>query len=426
VKNYFEIHNSTLLKLISLNSLSIFLRIGIGVVVSKFLAVFVGPSGMALVGNLRNFLTTIEGFSVFGFQNGVVKLIADNKLEINKKKQIVSTVCLITFIAIFIVSILILVFIDIISKFIFNSSLDYNFMFKILVLCLPFYSFSVLFLSVLNGLELYKKVITINIIGSIIGLFISVFLIANYNLNGALLSIIITPSILFFITFYYINKEIELLNYIRFKNYNKEIAKSLFAFSSMALYSAILAPVISIIIRNYIIETNSIDHAGFWDAITRISSYYMLFVSAILSLYFLPKLTVSNSALDTNKVYLEYYKTILPIFIIGVIFVFFTKDLIISILFTNEFNPVSELFFWQLVGDVFKVFSWVLALQFLAKKQVKNYFITETISFIILITSSIICINMFDLKGVVIAHAITYFVYAIMMLFFAKKELFSI
>ena len=43
-----------------LNSASVVLRIGVGFITSKFIAVFVGPSGMALVANFRNFVFKIS------------------------------------------------------------------------------------------------------------------------------------------------------------------------------------------------------------------------------------------------------------------------------------------------------------------------------------------------------------------------------
>lgn len=68
-----------LFKITSLNSLSVLVKIGVGVVSSKVMAVFVGPSGLALVGNFRNFITSIEALSTLGLQNGVVKYVVDTK-----------------------------------------------------------------------------------------------------------------------------------------------------------------------------------------------------------------------------------------------------------------------------------------------------------------------------------------------------------
>ena len=58
----------------------------------KVIAIFVGPSGMALLGNLRNFLTSTEAFATLGFENGVVKYVAEHKKEEQKLQQTLSTI----------------------------------------------------------------------------------------------------------------------------------------------------------------------------------------------------------------------------------------------------------------------------------------------------------------------------------------------
>ena len=79
-------------KLTSLNSLSVIFKIGIGLITSKLLAIYIGPSGMALVGNFRNFLNSIESFSTLGFQNGIIKYTAESKKDEFELKKIVATV----------------------------------------------------------------------------------------------------------------------------------------------------------------------------------------------------------------------------------------------------------------------------------------------------------------------------------------------
>ncbi|MBC7439687.1 MAG: oligosaccharide flippase family protein, partial [Flavobacterium sp.] len=78
-------------KIASLNGLSIALKISIGLVTSKVIAVFVGPSGLALVGNFKNFVASIETIATLGFQNGIVKYVAENENEESKLKKTLST-----------------------------------------------------------------------------------------------------------------------------------------------------------------------------------------------------------------------------------------------------------------------------------------------------------------------------------------------
>ena len=71
----------------------------------------------------------------------------------------------------------------------------------------------------------------------------------------------------------------------------------------MVLVSAVLGPLVFIAIRNNIIKEIGIEDAGFWETITRISSYYMMFSSTILTVYFFPKLAVAKDSLETKKVF---------------------------------------------------------------------------------------------------------------------------
>src|SRR5690606_16664896 len=92
---------------------------------------------------------------------------------------------------------------------IFGDNLEYLIVFKVLALVLPGYGLSVFFIAIINGLGKFKKVISINIVGNIMGLMASLFLITQFKTIGALMSIVITPALLFFVTFYLIQKEIQ-------------------------------------------------------------------------------------------------------------------------------------------------------------------------------------------------------------------------
>ena len=86
-----KILTSELFKISSLNSINVFTKIGAGLITSKVLAIYVGPSGMALIGNLRNFLASFDSISSLGFQNGIIKYVAEKKESDLELKKINST-----------------------------------------------------------------------------------------------------------------------------------------------------------------------------------------------------------------------------------------------------------------------------------------------------------------------------------------------
>lgn len=419
-----EIFKSSLFKVTSLNSVSVVLKIITGLISSKIIAVFLGAPGMALVGNMRNFFTSVETISTLGFQNGIVKYSAENQENESELKKVISTIFFSLIGASIIFGLVLFLFATNWNDEVFGSDFSYDFVFKILALTLPFYVINLFLISVINGFGKFKAVIFINIFGNLIGLLVSILLIYRYNIAGALISIAITPALLFFISLFYSAKEFSLTKNISLSSFDFSIIKNLSSYSIMALVYGFIGPLVYLAIRNYIIENLGINQAGYWSAMERISSNYLLFISTLLSVYFLPKLVLAQNNLETKKVFWSYYKTILPVFILGLSFIYIFRNIIIKILFTEDMLPVSNLFFWQLVGDVFKASSIILGYQFFAKKMTKAFVITEIFSLTTLYFSSIYFVNIFQIEGIVIAHAFTYGIYLLVLSIYFRRSLF--
>jgi PST family polysaccharide transporter len=74
-----------------------------------------------------------------------------------------------------------------------------------------------------------------------------------------------------------------------------------------------------------------------------------------------------------------------------------------------------------LVGDFLKATSWILGLQFFAKKMTKAFIATEILSLTILYISSVYFIGIFKIEGVIIAHAFTYGIYLLVLVIYFRK-----
>ena len=419
-----KIAQTELFKISSLNSFSVVLKIGIGLVTSKILAVFVGPSGMALVGNLRNFTSSIESISTLGFQNGIVKYVAEYKEDKNQFQKVITTVFICLLVLGVVLSAILYFFASFWNQHIFGNNLNYEIVFKVIALVSPWTAISIFLLSILNGLGKYEKVIWVNIIGNSISLLVSIYMILHFKIFGALLSLVISPALLVFSTFYFINKEFRFFNEIRFQNFDFQIIKNLSSYSLMALVSSVLGQLVYLAIRKNVIVVVGIEQAGFWETISRIATYYMMFVTTILTVYFLPKLVVAKDNQETKKVFWSFYRIILPIFTIALVVIYFLRFFIIKLLFTNEFIPVTTLFFWQLLGDVLKAAFLILGFNFFAKKRTFVFIFAELLSLGILYFSSIYLVEIFGIQGVVMAQAFDNFIYLMVLVIYFRKSLF--
>lgn len=425
--NFFKhyINNKLLIKLASLNSLSVGLRIFSGFLTSKFIAVFVGAEGLALVGNLRDFVSSAQAFSTLGIYNGVIKYVAEFKSNIKELSKILSTALLLGALSTIIISISCFFFAENLSLIIFKQDNNYAYVVQIFAIALPFYALNLFILAVINGFSKFKTIILLNIFGQILGALITLFLIWKKNTDGALIAVALVESIIFLVTLFGIIKLRNLVPVLKLKNFDFKFLKKFGAYSGMTLFSAIVIPLVAFLIRSYIIDNEGLQNAGLWEAMNRISKYYLMFVTTLISLYILPRFVEINTIKGFRDEVFNFYKTIIPIFGAGLVIIYFLRNIIIQIVLSEEFKPVTDLFFWQLLGDFVRVLSVVIAYQFIAKNMFWHYIITETLSVVVLYFSSLYLIDMYGIEGANMAHFVNYILYFIVILIVFNKSLFG-
>jgi PST family polysaccharide transporter len=420
------INNHVLVKVTSLKTAAVFTRMIAGLLTSKAIAVFIGAEGLALIGNLRNFTKAFQTIAILGFYDGFVKHIAEFKEDIVKLSKAVSTVFYVGFIATVLVSIFCYFKAETINDIIFPTYNDYAYVIKIFAIVLPFFSLNMFSFAIINGFSKYKILIIINIIGQILGVSITLLLIYQNKIDGALISVVIAESLMFLITLVGIINRRSMIPLIKVSQISFSYLKSMRTHSVMALFSAVILPFVALAIRSYIIETNGYKDAGFWEAMTRISHYYLMLVSSLIALYILPRLTEIDSVKEFRKEVFGFYRTVIPIFGFGLLLIYILKSVIVLFVFSSEFEPVEDLFLWQLLGDFVKVLSIVIAYQFLAKKMFWHYIITETFLVVILYITSVFFIDLFGVEGAVIGHFVSYLMYYAVILLIFGSSLFGV
>lgn len=405
----------------SLNSVSVLLKIGSGLITSKVIALFVGPSGMALVGNMRNFVALFESISNLGFQNGIIRFVSAHQKEQDTLRSFFATV----FYSVMFVALMLSGVLFLLASYwtgqVFQPNSIYEIVIKVFAITLPWQALSIVLISVLNGFGHYQKVIHTQIIGNLIGVVVTVVLITQLYTLGALLSIIITPAVLFGVSFYFLNKEFPIWKSLYLKDFKLKWIKELFSFTVMALFTAVISPLVYLFLRNHLIDMYGLNEAGQWEGMLRLSTYYMMLVSTLLTVYFLPRLAQSLTLNETGGVFLDYYKKVLPVFALLLIILFILRNFIISVLFSADFLKMGDLFMWQLIGDFFKAAAIILGYEFYAKKMVKAYLVTETVSFVSLVLLGWYFSMQSGAEGMVKAYAFTYIIYFMILIVYFRN-----
>lgn len=362
----------------SLNSISVAVSFVLGVFSSKIIAVFLGTSGMALMGSFRNFALLVKSIATLGISNSIVKLFVENKDDKQEISVIYSTFFWIFLFISSLLALLVLIFASPISNFLFYTN-NYTTPIRFFGLLLPFMVINTFWLAIYNGLEKFKRIMIIQIVSNILVFGLTALLILKENIFGGLLSIAIGEVLMVVVTFLFVRQDKGAFRFELQKIISKKYFVIIKRFSVMALLSAFVVPLTLLFIRNGIVKTYSIKEAGIWDAVNRLSSFYMIFFNSGLSLYYMPKLASIHTETEFKSELKSYFKVFVPLFLLMLIVIYFAKSIILNLAFTKEFSNINDLIIWQLAGDFVKILTLAFGFQIVVKTMMKRYFIGEII-----------------------------------------------
>ena len=393
----------------SLNAGVIGIRLVISLFIQRLLAELVGEAGIAKIGQLRNLLQLLTSFSSVGVFSGIVKYVAEYKEDKEQLQKLFSTSFVFAVLGSTITCAALLIWANPISNALFGSS-EFVYLIRLLAIVVPFISIQRIFNGVVNGLSQYKKFAKIDLLGYLLSAVLTIIFLFQFNIDGALVAIAITPVIQLSVLLFIFIKVLR--EYISFSkiSFKVPMAKGLLAFSLMSFFSTVLLNYVEIDIRTMITNKITEAEAGVWTAMTFISKNYMVFSTAIFSLYVIPKFASIYTKSDFTKELGKIYKTLLPIFGVGMILVYLLRDYVIMIIYP-DFTGMAPLFKWQLLGDFVRLASLVLANQFLAKRLVRSFIFTELLSLGLFYGFAYYFVGIYGIEGITIAHFVRYVIY---------------
>ncbi len=393
-----------------------------GLIISKFVSMSFGPSGLVLIGQLQNFTSVINTIATGGIQQGVTALIAKKDKDEKYIAQIVGTTFLIS--SFFCVA-------TFITCFLFKSQLSwlifdhdrYADLIVIASVCILFFAFNNFCFSIINGFKDVKKYAILNSVSSLIALLLTCGLIYWFSINGALFGIILHPVFVSGIMFFSLRKQYWLKNIQQHFKLNKELGKKLIPYSAMSLIGITSLPIALIIIRNFLLAKEGMVYTGYWEASWKISHYYMMVLTTGFGVYLLP----TYSAITEKKLLRkEVFKSMKFVFLISAtlaLVLFLGKKYVLLILFDHSFLEVENYLGYQLAGDVVKITSWTVALLLQAKAKATTFILTQILFYGLYIGSIYLLHPYLSKDAVFIAYLANYVLYFAYITYSCRKIL---
>lgn len=403
-----------------LTTLHTAIKILSGLVMNKVVAVYLGPSGLALIGQFQNFSGIVVSLSNASIQTGIVKKTSESS-SLEKRQKVWANALLISVAFSLIVSLLVFLFAEQLAvNFLYNSK--YAFIMQLFAVSVLFYSLNLYILSILNGLNEIKFFSLINICISLVSLVAVVLLTVLYQLKGALIGFIITQSFVFMISYSFVYKKYKNSFFkIKFELIDKKIINLLFKFGIASFISGVVAASVMLLTRNLIIDSSSMNDAGLWEAAIKMGLYFNLLFSLPISIHYLPKFSVSERASELRFVIKQILILVVPVMLIIIFVTHIFADNIISLLFSSDFLTIGGFLFIVLIAELLKVIASVFATLLIAKQNLLLLVINQIlwgVSFIIL---AFLFLPMYGLQGIAVAYVCALFFFLIISFFSCRK-----
>lgn len=407
-----------MLKITSVNSPIIIIRLVISLFIKRVISQNFGEIGIDIMGQVRSIMQGVTSLTSLGVFNGMVKYVAEHKGDRKKLNDLFSTAFVFWIIGSLLIGVLLVVFSDLLSEKYLGSK-DYATVFIAVGIISPAIGLQRIYNGIINGLTEYKKFAKVDLSSYIISSILLFYFTWNCQFTFALYAIVITPAIQLSILLFVFIKTFK--NYIDYKQISFRIpfAKVLLAFTLISFFSTVIAKlIVETEIRNMIRNNISQIDSGIWSGMLELSQNYMVFSSLLFTMYVIPRFANIKTKPLFFKEVGHIYKTLLPLFALGMIVIYFSRYLIIDIVYpTPGFKEMAPLFKWQLIGDFIRLGAMILGTQFLAKKMVRTFIFSELLSLAIFFGLTYFLIPIYGVEGVVMAHFFRYVVYFFVVLF---------
>ena len=396
----------TLIRTSLLSLVALAVRLLSMLALNKILALQIGPAGYGMVGQIQNLVTAITSAASAGVGTGVTKYTSEYHENSIKQFQVWITAVFLGVICSIIVSFNIILFRNEFSKIVFNNT-DYAYLFIWIAAFLILYVFNALLLSIINGLTEIKLFVAANISNSLISLAVIGLMTWFYGLQGALIALAINQSIACIATVVLVRRK----KWFRIKNFighpSWATAFNLSKFTLMAVGTSVVGPLSLIMVRNIIVEHSGLAATGHWEAMVRVSNILLMFFTAPLSVYYLPKLSALTATKDMKRELLAGLKLLLPFAAVMALTIYYMRSFVIRSLFSDDFAAMSSLFAWQLIGDVIRASAWLFSFFMISRAMVKEFLFIEITSAVIFVLLCNKFIVIYGVAGTGLAYIIT-------------------
>ncbi len=411
----------------ALIAVSSVINILFSVVKNKFLAIFLGPSGIGKFGILSDFVGTVYSIGSFGVSNSGVQAIAKASTESNEavKKTYNTLVFIYTILSVIIVTGVCVLAPYISVLLIKNESLTW--FLRIVSLSIAFKFRSAIQGNLITGLQrvglLAKGTAMQGFIAMVVGIALGYFLGIN-AVPYLVLSLGMGSWVVTFIQSRKILKELPTTK----ERFPIKQMFPIFLIGISTTWSGVLESTVSIVSKGGIARKWGQDFVGYYQVAIGFTYTYISFITQSITSDYYPRLvtTISKGSDEVAK-FVNHQISISMNLVTPILLIMLTfSKLFVTVLFSTKFLLASELINYTVAGTFILVVAWPIGYVFLAHRATKIYIVGELIGNLTLLLFNFAVIyfgrKQYDFPLIGLAYVLHFIIYlfAIVLIFYKK------
>jgi O-antigen/teichoic acid export membrane protein len=401
-------------------SIQTLVRVLLGFFSAKVSAIYLGPAGMVLIGQLNSFIQVAQGTISNGANTGVVNLTAERKSPGRLHQLWGTAMRLVLALGGIFAFVSVLTAVPLGSWLLFSERYWPVIIAASLVVVLAVSDNIIL--GALNGLKQVGLIAKVGIISAVIEFCLFVSLTYNFGIWGGLCGIVGIYVAKFAISCTFAFRSGLVSPRALLGAFDARTVREIAKFYPMLIVHSIALPLGQILVRSGTVAGLGLEQGGYLQAVWRLSDMYVGVLTTALGLYFMANFSALTNDAERGAM---LRRTMLQMFgftVVAALAIYLLREVIIAVVLTRKFMPMSELLPFQLLGNVFKMVDYPLQMALVCQRRMSWYIAQAAGGPAIFVILSHVWLPMFGAQAAPAAYAVSYLV-VLMALGFASRRL---
>jgi O-antigen/teichoic acid export membrane protein len=373
------------------------------------IALFLGPAGMGIAGLLTSTTNLIGSMTNCGLGTSAVKNISEATASQDRQRAntVVAVFRKLLLLTGLLGTVIVFLLAPLLSKLTFGNA-DFANAFRWVSVTLFLGQLATGQLVILQGMRKLQNLAKANMVGSLIGLLISLPVYFWLGAKGIVPAIILTSLASVLISYFFssqIKFEPVKISRALLKAEGTGMLKMGFVFSLNGLIVLLSAYILSI----FIARDGGVDEVGLYNAGFAIINTYVGMIFSAMATDYYPRLAAICADNKKSEEMINQQATVSILIMAPILIIFLALiNVVILILYTPKFLVINEMMQYIALGMFFKTVTWVMGFMIMAKGNLRLFFFSELFSNIYMLIMNMVLYKFYGLEGIGMSFVISY------------------